>query len=384
MTQSVRCQPPLLTLLQALAQGRTDVPWGTLTAAQIQWAVETGLGPLLFALLHGHPDAVASPLWPLLHGAHVTAHLLICEQLEALEELIEAGAGRLPPLTLLKGISICGQHYPAPHLRLMRDIDILVNEAARPAVEALLRTLGYRQRSRSHLPATFFDTYHHSMPFFHAQRGVWIEVHRGLFPPTSALGRDPVFSRAHVATQFRPATWQGHAVLRLSDELQLIYIAAHWASSFQFVGGLVALVDTIYLLKNTTATLDWERIGAWLEGSVAAPHVYLLLTYLARHQILEMAPQVLQSLGGRQRAFGTLPVLLLHAVVDRYMVGGHPGGPLLSPHKLHLLWESLLVPAPALHHLMRAGVKLLLPVRWHPGLARLLRLWRRGAGHATG
>jgi hypothetical protein len=351
-------------------------------AAQIQRAIEAGLGPLLFSIMQGHPEAMASLPWPLLHGAHVTAQFLSREQLEAIGELLEACARRLPPVTLLKGISICRQHYPAPRLRIIRDIDILVDEAARPAVEALLVRLGYRQRSRSQLPAAFFDTYHHSMPFFHAQRGVWIEVHRGLFPPTSPLGLDPVFSRAHVATQLRPSVWQGHTVMRLSDELQLVYIAAHWAQSFQVIGGLVALVDTIYLLRHTTATLDWERLGAWLHGSVAAPHVYLMLTYLARRQVLEIDPQVLQTLSVRQRAFGTLNLRLLHALVDRYMVSGQPVGHRLSPRKLHLLWESLLSPDPALHNLMRACVKLLVPARWHPRLARLRHLLGPVAGKA--
>src|SRR5262249_21348277 len=150
----------------------------------------------------------------------------------------------------------------------------------------------------------------------------------GLFPPASLLGTDLVFSRAHVATQLRPAAWQGHAVLRLSDELQLIYIAAPWAQGFQIIGGLIALVDIIYLLRNTAETLDWERIGAWLDGSAAAPHVYLMLTYLARRQVIEFDPQVLQTLRGRQRAFGERNVRLLHAMIDRYLVGGSPVGPL--------------------------------------------------------
>ncbi len=184
MTQSSRRQLPLLTLLQALAPGRAYVPWDTFEAAQIQRAIEAGLDPLLFPIMQGHPEAMASPLWPLLHGAHVTAQFLSSEQLEAIGELLDACEGRLPPLTLLKGISICRQHYPAPRLRIMRDIDILVDEAARPAVKSLLVRLGYRQRSGSQLPGVFFDTYHHSMPFFHAQRGVWVEVHRGLFHPS--------------------------------------------------------------------------------------------------------------------------------------------------------------------------------------------------------
>ena len=380
MTRRAARPRPLLALVQALAQGYAAVSWDLWTDAQLHWAVETGFGPLLFQLLHAQPDAVASPHWPMLHGAHITAQFLSGEQHDALEELLDAGAGWLPPVTLLKGISISGQYYPAPHLRPMRDLDILVDEAAGPAVEALLRTLGYCQRSRSQLPAVFFASYHHSMPFFHAQRGVWIEVHRDLFPPTSPLSRAQVFSRAHVATQRRPAAFRGHAVWRLSDELQLVYIAAHWAQSCQRLGGMIAMVDTIYLLQQTTATLDWGRMTAWLDGSVAAPPVCLLLTYLARHQVIAIDPQVLQRLWGRQGVFGTLNVRLLHALVDRYLIGGRPVGPLLRPRQLQLFWESLLAPDAALSNLLRACLRVLVPVQWHPGFARLYHRMRGVVG----
>lgn len=372
-------QPPLLALLQALAQGHASVPWDLWTDAQLHWTVETGFGPLLFQLLHNQPDAVASAHWPVLHGAHVTAQFLSGEQLDALEELLDAGAGRFPPVTLLKGISICEQYYPAPHLRPMRDLDILVDEAARPTVEALLRTLGYDQRSQS--PAAFYDTHHHSMPFFHPQRGVWIEVHRGLFPPTSRLGQDPVFSRAHVATQRRPAMFRGHTVGRLSAELQLVYIAAHWAQNWKPLGGMIAMVDMIYLLRQTATTLDWARITAWLDGSVAAPHVFLLLTYLAGHQVIALDPQVLQRLGGRPGVVGTLNVRLLHAMVDRYVVDGRPADPFLRLLSLLRVWDSLLVPASTLSNLGRACLRVLVPARWRPGLARVHHQVRGIVGH---
>ena len=56
--------------------------------------------------------------------------MISAEMTDAMKEIIDACEGYVPPLTLLKGISICDQYYPKPHLRLMRDIDFLVEDNA--------------------------------------------------------------------------------------------------------------------------------------------------------------------------------------------------------------------------------------------------------------
>jgi hypothetical protein len=187
--------------------------------------------------------------------------------------------------------------------------------------------------------------------------------------------------------------FRGHTVGRLSAELQLIYIAAHWAQIWKPLGGMIAMVDTIYLLRQTTATLDWTRITAWLDGSVAAPHVFVLLTYLAGHQVIALDPQVLQRLGGRPGVVGTLNVRLLHAMVNRYVVDGRPAGPFLRLLSLRV-WDSLLVPNSALSNLVcaclrglvpalvRACLRGLVPARWRPGLAHVHHRVSGIVGHA--
>jgi hypothetical protein len=175
--------------------------------------------------------------------------------------------------------------------------------------------------------------------------------------------------------------FRGHTVWQLSAELQLVYIAAHWAQSCKRLGGMIAMVDTIYLLRQTSATLDWARITAWLDGSVAAPHVFLLLTYLAGHQVIALDPQVLQRLGGRPGVVGTLNVRLLHAMVDWYVVDGRPAGLFLRPLSLLRAWDSLLAPGSVLSNLVRACLRVLVPARWHPGLARVHHRVRGIVGH---
>jgi len=46
----------LIPLLQAASQGREDLKLAAFHKAQIRWAVETGLGPLLFQTTKADPE----------------------------------------------------------------------------------------------------------------------------------------------------------------------------------------------------------------------------------------------------------------------------------------------------------------------------------------
>ena len=361
-----------MALLHAAAHGRVATPLAAFETAQARWAIETGLGPLLWHTTHAAPETAAAPLWPLVQGTDLAARLLTAEQCAAMGEILAACRGRVPPLTLLKGISIGEQYYPTPHLRLMRDLDVWVDDGDLPAVEAILFTLGYRQQS--HQPPTFYATHHHTMPFVHPARGLWVEVHRGLFPPGSRLGTDRCFRPEVLQQQRQPSAFQGHEVFRLSPELQLVYIAAHWAMGFQPIGGLIALLDAIYLLQRTAGRLDWARLLTWLEGSVAAGPLYLLLTYLDTCHLVDLPPEVLPQLRTRQQALSPSTLALGHWLVNRYLMAGHPMGRLLSDYRLDVLWQTLLL-GPG------APRRKLLGVPWHwlvaSGVGLGSRLWRQ-------
>lgn len=98
---------------------------------------------------------------------------------EAVGEIIDACGRSLPRLTLLKGISISEECYPDPHLRLMRDVDLLIEkEPLSTVIKTALQEFGYRQRSEG---AAHYRTHHHAEPFFHEEKQVWVEVHHALF-----------------------------------------------------------------------------------------------------------------------------------------------------------------------------------------------------------
>jgi hypothetical protein len=351
---------PIISLLQTASQGLEDLRLSDFDAAAIRWAVETGLGPLLYRATLSDGSATVSPLWPRLQGADLTARLLSAEQLDAMCEILDACEGIVPTLTILKGISISRQYYPEPHLRPMRDLDFLVEETSLPVVEALLGKLDYRQQSRK--SAEFFKNHHHSMPFFHSGRGVWVEVHRGLFPPKSLVAADKVFSLERVTAQFRPSEFYGRTVNRLSDELQIVYTAAHWAREFKVVGGMVAILDIIYLLKNRQGAVCWEQILGWVRNSVASTYLYVMLTYLDRYKLIDIAPQILRELCRYQRSLGATTLKIVHASIDRYFVDGRAFGLLSSCRNIEILWRALLFPGPALRNLLL--VPCILPLPW--------------------
>src|SRR5262249_8580402 len=106
-------------------------------------------------------------------------------------------------------------------------------------------------------------------------------IHRGLFPPGSVLGSERVFSVANVLAELRPSSFRNHSVNRLSDEFQLVYIASHWAFGLRRVGGIVGMLDLVYLLASARRR-QWARIFEWLDGSLSTGSVYVLLSYLSR------------------------------------------------------------------------------------------------------
>ena len=351
------------TLLQAATHEHTSIPLADLSQQQAEWAVETGLGPLL--CWGAGPEVQASPHWPLLHSADLTARLFAAEQTDAMTALLDACAEQVQNITLIKGICVCDQYYPLPHLRPMRDIDILVDVADLPVVEKFLDQLGYQRESDCD-PA-FYATHHHSMPFVHPDTGVWMEVHHGLMTTRGKTRqnpkalKDPIFDTLDRTTELRSSCFQGRTVTRLSDELQVVYLAAHWAYEFRSVGGIIALFDMIFLLQQAGQRLDWEKILSWLPGSMAATPLYLLLSYLSQAEVIQLEPEILPELFVRQRAFGARNLSVLHTIIDRYFVGGQTFGRLASLRNIDIVWKTLLLPGSPARNFLLCPVMLLLP-----------------------
>ena len=176
-------RPNLLALLRMVSKDQASPPLSLLNDRQLRWITEAGLGPLLWSVSKKDLKTGESPSCRDLKAADLTARLINHIQLETLGEILARCKGLFPPITLLKGSSTGSELYPEPHLRIMRDLDLLVDPKDQPKLESILLEMGFRQQStNSH---EFYAAHHHSMPFYHRERDVWVEVHRGLFPPTT-------------------------------------------------------------------------------------------------------------------------------------------------------------------------------------------------------
>jgi hypothetical protein len=356
------CQrrPQLISLLEAIANERGDLSLNGFDDGIVAWAIQSGLGPSFYRAVKDDPNNSACPAWYALKAADLTARVVVGDHLDAMEEILDACRGQVPPITLLKGVSIAEECYPEPHLRLMRDLDFLIQKESLPKVTGALEQLGYRQQWDG--PAKQYETHHHAAPFYHEEKEVWVEVHHALLSPRRQASKARIFQPENLRMQLRLSDFRGRQVRRLSSELQLVYLATHWAQDFQRVGGMVAVVDTIYLLKHAQHELCWQRIVDSVRGSVAGSYLYLLLSYMYRYGLVRLAPEILHELFANQPSFGKMSLKAAHAIIDRYYVAGKPAGRLLNKG-VTILWKTLTLAGPASQSLMHAPLDLSLPDR---------------------
>jgi hypothetical protein len=189
------------------------------------------------------------------------------------------------------------------------------------------------------------------VPYRHPATGVYVEVHRALVRPQGPYGADRVFDRDHVRPWLRDGVFRGCPVRHLADELQVVHLAAHWASgnTARGPGGQLVLIDLMML----AATVDWQQVVGELPGTAAASAVLLLLTYLDTRGLLVLAPDLLRALWRTQKSFGAANLALLHWLMDRRLGEGRPYGRWVnSRYNAEIVWTTLLRPRPALANLL--------------------------------
>jgi hypothetical protein len=300
-------------------------------ARQFQWALDAGLGPLLYRATSNGFDAVPRAWRDALLGADLSARVRHAALVEsALEVVAACGSARVRP-TLLKGISVSEELYPAEHLRPMGDIDVLVPAASYEHVERALLDRNFRR-----LDYPEFDAgHHHGTPLCHASRLTVVELHTALFSDDSPLREGSTFAPSNVAAQSTDSRYHGEPVLRLSRELQLVYIASSWFNDLTRLkfqpSFLASLFDAVYLLATARRTLDWNGMLAWLDNPLAKASLYAMLTYLPRYGVEAPAPQTLARLASGQHLVGPLQLKLIHRMLDRHLIAGKPWNHVLPP-----------------------------------------------------
>ena len=112
-------------------------------------------------------------------------------------------------------------------------------------------------------------------------------------------------------------------------------------------GDVFALLDIIYILRKAQRDVRWNLIFKWVQSSVAATHLYLLLSYLDENDILDV-DWIVHELFIRQRSFGILNLKIAHHLITRYLVAGKIP---IAQGKIAILWENLLLDQGPAHNL---------------------------------
>lgn len=298
---------------------------------EIRWALEGGLGPLLYRATAKRNCCMSESWRNRLMSEDLSARARHAQLARAATEVIDVCHDMGIRVTLLKGISISDQYYPAAHLRPMGDIDLLISAGEYEALEQALSRLGYTRDPAFVLGAGS----HHGFPLCDPRTGVWVELHTALFPLREGLHCGRLFDPARVATLSVASSFHGRQVFRLSAELQLVYIAYSWMRDLTLDGihpsFLATLFDAVYLLKRVDKALNWTDLLAWLESDMATASLYAMLAYLNRHGLARTPDPILSCLASRQNIVGPLQLRLIHQVLDRFLLAGRPFVSVLPP-----------------------------------------------------
>jgi len=152
--------PPLIELWRQLIVGGQEGGPIPLGQQDVAWVIETGMAALLFDALD--PGQLPEPLGTRLRAANLWARVRYADSLAAALEIIDGCVGHVPPLTLLKGLSIGPERYPAPHHRFLGDLDLLTPRDTLRETLSVFTKLGYAtsgatiggSRSNTHGSAT--------------------------------------------------------------------------------------------------------------------------------------------------------------------------------------------------------------------------------------
>jgi hypothetical protein len=331
-------------------------------AEKIDFAISSGLGPYINYCTHdnsSHQDSTAP--YPQLISADLTAKMITHSQLHALKEIINIASPVVDEIILMKGIAICQNHYPLPHFRIMGDIDLLVSKKDQNKLEEILLSMGYQQKSNN--SAEFYQTHHHSMPFYHTGNNIWVELHTYLFPPISAVIHDDLFNLQNIRKNcvIMNKNTYPEKVRCLCPELQLIHTCAHWAEDFNIYKGAIQMVDMILLIKNNNKGLDWGKINSWVNNTASASYLFLLLSYLDKNNILHIEDHPIKFWQLKNSNMGYLNRSILYLLIDRFLPIKSHSNSFINEDMLRIIWQTLLRPAPSITNIILLPWNILFP-----------------------
>ena len=337
---STRTQMHLILELFRTAAGPSSLPGDRVYGAdEVEWCLSSGLAPMLWDRLDTLSGNVAEEQRQHIKGTALAGRVQAQQKLTAMDAIArEATVLSRPPL-LLKGISTATQYYRRPYWRAMGDIDLLVAESDRSAMEDILRDLGYHPESDN--SPEFYGLHHQGMPFRHPGTGVWVEVHTALQPRHHPLDRGGVLSVERMEAAVREDRLNGQPVLRLRPEFQWGYTACHWWLQFDPRTSPFGLLDCALIVLLEGPRFDWDYVLDWMGRGPGRPYAAAMLGYLGSRELIPPHGEAYHRLMPRTPA-ARLEAEILNRLADRFAIQGRPPGRVLTEHNVRIVRRALL------------------------------------------
>lgn len=288
------------------------------TADQVKYLCEVGLGPIAFRVYGDELKQSDPTLFSVLHSADLTTRVIYGQLERAAAELagVLQDVGVVP--TFLKGISTSYEFYAPPHLRVMGDIDILIERSEVELVMTKVADLGYeitekqwrwyRKHEDPHLPAAF-----------NPKTGVTIEVHTGLIGAADFYAGEPVFQSDIFTAHKVEFEYEGTRVARFTPQYQFIYTVSKWSADAGWAENLTNINDVIHILKKYESEFDWPTLSRWISASpYLIPITVALLHFLEQADIITVSPRLRDALFGADHKLGPKRLKMLTWLLNTY------------------------------------------------------------------
>ena len=252
--------------------------WGEIAAM----AAAHRLEPLLHWRAQAGGWALPEHLAAAWATAHRSAALAALAQQAALRLAVERLTAAGIATVALKGVRLAWRDYPAPALRPMRDLDLLVSPHQALDGFAILAQAGFAPEPHDAAVLVEALASGHELPHqHHAALRVTIELHHRLTdPPGSRSYRVPQFDAAAVHARAEPLELGGARLACPAADDLLAHLVVHALYAHRLDCGPLVLADIHFLAADPT--LDAARFRAQAEAGGWARGADLLLALTAR------------------------------------------------------------------------------------------------------
>lgn len=264
----------LRNAMPAVLPGRHE--WAAIVAA----AIKQGLGPLLFAAVQAwrHTTDIPADSINRLRLSYMRTLRDNSLRFAALEQILKAFNAAGNKAILLKGCALAPTLYGDYGLRVISDIDVLVDATELPAARSILENIGFStqqaMQDEHYVLANMGEmTYTRSSPHKAVVDLHWRLIH----VPGFAQQVDTAWFQNHV----RPVVLANQPTFVLDPGAQMLHCAVHY--HLHHIGGsLKWTFDVALLLAKHGAEIQWPQLHEFCRRTDTITPVTIMLEHVSQ------------------------------------------------------------------------------------------------------